>query len=165
MGWQMCESIQNFVGKGIRAMVYGKEYLIGSIDFLQTQGVDLSSEIKGSAVTLSINGVFKGNFKINHIYREGLNDLFNHLREQQFEMYLLSGDRDTEKTHLQQLLGDSIPMYFEQQPQDKLNFIQRLQAEGRQVMMVGDGLNDAGALMKANVGIAVTDQSHLFYTS
>jgi Cu+-exporting ATPase len=156
------ESIQNFVGKGIRAMVYGKEYLIGSIDFLQIQGVDLSSEIKGSAVALSINGVFKGNFKINHIYREGLNDLFNHLREQQFEMYLLSGDRDTEKTHLQQLLGDSIPMYFEQQPEDKLNFIQRLQAEGRQVMMVGDGLNDAGALMKANVGIAVTDQSHLF---
>lgn len=156
------ESIQNFVGKGTRAVVDGKEYLIGSIAFLQLQGVDVSTDIKGSSVAIAINGSFRGVFSVNHIYREGLSQLFNQLKSQDYEMYLLSGDRDTEYFSLQQMLGEDITMYFEQSPEDKLNFIQQLQFQGKKVMMIGDGLNDAGALKKANVGIAVTDQSHLF---
>ena len=156
------ESIQNFVGKGTRAMVEDEEYLIGSISFLQMQGVQVSTDIKGSSVAIAINGSFRGVFSVNHIYREGLTQLFNQLRSQQYEMYLLSGDRDTEYLSLQQLLGKNIAMFFEQSPDDKLNFIKQLQLQGKKVMMIGDGLNDAGALKKANVGIAVTDQSHLF---
>jgi Cu+-exporting ATPase len=156
------ESIQNFVGKGTRAVVDGKEYLIGSIAFLQLQGVDVSTDIKGSSVAIAINGSFRGVFSVNHIYREGLTQLFNQLKSQDYEMYLLSGDRDTEYFSLQQMLGEDITMHFEQSPEDKLNFIQQLQFQGKNVMMIGDGLNDAGALKKANVGIAVTDQSHLF---
>ena len=53
-------------------------------------------------------------------------------------------------------------MLFEQSPDDKLQYIHQLQNRGRHVMMIGDGLNDAGALRKSNVGIAVTDQTHLF---
>ena len=156
------ESIQNHLGKGTRAIVGGKEYLIGSIKFLALQGVQLSSDIKGSSVALSIEGKFKGVFKINHIYRDGLAKLFQDLKSKKYHLYLLSGDKSTEQMQLAQMLGEDIPMNFEQQPDDKLAFIQKLQSEGRKVMMVGDGLNDAGALKKANVGIAVTDQSHLF---
>jgi len=156
------ESIQNFVGKGTRAIVEGEECLIGSIAFLQMQGVQVSTDIKGSSVAIAINGSFRGVFSVNHIYREGLTQLFNQLRSQEYETYLLSGDRDTEYLSLQQLLGEEIPMYFEQSPEDKLHFIQQLQLQGKKVMMIGDGLNDAGALKKANVGIAVTDHSHLF---
>ncbi len=156
------ESIQHFVGKGTRAMVEGEECLIGSISFLQMQGVYVSTDIKGSSVAIAINGSFRGVFSVNHVYREGLTKMFNQLRSQQYELYLLSGDRDTEYLTLQQLLGEDIPMYFEQSPEDKLHFIQQLQLQGKKVMMIGDGLNDAGALKKANVGIAVTDQSHLF---
>ncbi|MFY8165000.1 MAG: HAD-IC family P-type ATPase, partial [Sediminibacterium sp.] len=53
-------------------------------------------------------------------------------------------------------------MLFEQNPQDKLQYIKQLQDQGHRVMMIGDGLNDAGALQKSDVGIAVTDQTHLF---
>jgi Cu+-exporting ATPase len=60
------------------------------------------------------------------------------------------------------MLGADVTLLFEQSPADKLNYIQQLQSQGRKVMMVGDGLNDAGALQKSNVGVAVTDQSHLF---
>jgi len=156
------ESIQNHLGKGTRAVVGGKEYLIGSIHFLKLQGVSITTDIKGSAVALAIAGEFKGVFKINHIYRKGLAQLFQQLKNKQYSLYLLSGDRSTEQIQLTSILGNDVPMYFEQQPEDKLAFIEKLQSEGKYVMMVGDGLNDAGALKKANVGIAVTDQSHLF---
>lgn len=156
------ESIQNYLGKGTRAVVGGKEYLFGSIPFLKLQGVSINSEMNGSAVALSIAGAFKGVFKINHVYRKGLGQLFQQLKDKQYGLYLLSGDRPSEQIQLASILGSDVQMYFEQQPEDKLSFIERLQSEGKKVMMVGDGLNDAGALKKADVGIAVTDQSHLF---
>ena len=155
-------SIQNYLGQGTRAVVGDKEYLIGSVHFLEHQGVTISSKIKGSVVAISIAGVFKGVFKINHIYRAGLRQLFEKLKSQKYNLYLLSGDKSTEQMQLSFILGEDIPMLFEQNPEDKLAFIQQLQTEGKNVMMIGDGLNDVGALKKANVGIAVSDQSHLF---
>ena len=84
------------------------------------------------------------------------------LQARGYQLHLLSGDHPTEKKHLLQLLGTNIPMLFEQSPADKLSYIETLQNKGHRVMMIGDGLNDAGAIQKSNVGIAVTDQTHLF---
>lgn len=156
------EQIQNFVGKGTRAICHGQEILIGSIAFLQIEGVEVPAGIKGASVAIAIGGQYMGVFKIHHSYREGIATLFTQLKNNGYQLYLLSGDHPTEKIYLDQLLGQGIPMYFEQSPDDKLQFIQKLQSEGKKVMMVGDGLNDAGALQKAQVGVAVTDQSHLF---
>ena len=60
------------------------------------------------------------------------------------------------------LLGADTAILFDQKPEDKLHFIQGLQNEGRKVMMIGDGLNDAGALRQSNVGIAVAEQTNNF---
>ena len=84
------------------------------------------------------------------------------MKDRGYQLHLLSGDHPTEKKHLLQLLGTNIPMLFEQSPADKLSYIETLQNKGHRVMMIGDGLNDAGAIQKSNVGIAVTDQTHLF---
>ena len=113
-------------------------------------------------VCLAINNQFKGLYKVNHTYRTGISTVADHLKNSGFQLHLLSGDHPTEKNNLIQILGADVTLLFEQSPEDKLNYIQQLQSQGRKVMMVGDGLNDAGALQKSNVGIAVTDQSHLF---
>jgi Cu+-exporting ATPase len=155
------EQIQNFIGKGTLAICNHKILLIGSGTFLQDHGVVIDSEIQ-SGVYIAIDKELKGIFKMNHIYRKGIAEMIQHLKLNGFQIHLLSGDYPTEKNNLIEILGADIPMQFEQNPSDKLNYIQALQSKGHKVMMVGDGLNDAGALKKSDIGIAVTDQTHLF---
>jgi len=160
------QQIENFIGKGTKAYCDGFEIIIGSASFLMSNGIamedSVEKNIEGSLVCLAIDGLYKGFFKINHSYRNGIEPMMKALQAMGYELHLLSGDHPTEKVHLVQLLGNEIPMLFEQSPADKLNYIETLQNKGHRVMMVGDGLNDAGALQKSNVGIAVTDQTHLF---
>jgi Cu+-exporting ATPase len=79
-----------------------------------------------------------------------------------FELALLSGDNEREAARFQKLFGDRAILRFNQSPADKLNFIRELQQRGKTVMMVGDGLNDAGALKQAEVGVAVVEQIGVF---
>ena len=156
------QQIENFIGKGTKAYCDGFEIMIGSASFLKSYGIVIEEKVEGSMVYLSIDGAYKGVFKINHSYRKGIDTMILKLQSMGYELHLLSGDYPAEKKYLVQLLGNDIPMLFEQSPTDKLNYIETLQNKGHRVMMVGDGLNDAGALQKSNVGIAVTDQTHLF---
>jgi len=156
----LVEKIENFIGQGTLAVCNENVILIGSSNFLVKQGVDIPQTNGG--VFLAINQVFKGHFRINHVYRTGVFEMVKRLKLKGLQIHILSGDRPTEKDNLKLMLGVDTEMLFDQTPADKLNYIQALQAKGHTVMMVGDGLNDAGALKKSNVGIAVTDQTHLF---
>jgi len=160
------QKIENFIGKGTKALCDDMEILIGSVSFLKSNGIiiegSVEENIEGSLVCLAIDGMYKGSFKINHSYRNGIEPMMKALQARGYQLHLLSGDHPTEKKHLQQILGTNISMLFEQSPADKLSYIETLQKQGHRVMMIGDGLNDAGALQKSNVGIAVTDQTHLF---
>jgi Cu+-exporting ATPase len=73
----------------------------------------------------------------------------------------LSGDHGHEREALSAFFRPE-NMYFEMSPQEKLNFIKQLQQEGKKVMMIGDGLNDAGALKQSDVGVAITDNVNNF---
>jgi Cu+-exporting ATPase len=75
---------------------------------------------------------------------------------------MLSGDGDADEKAMIDLFPKSTELKFNQQPRDKMEYIDALQKRGRKVLMVGDGLNDAGALKQAAVGIAVTDDTGLF---
>jgi Cu+-exporting ATPase len=77
-------------------------------------------------------------------------------------MALLSGDNEADKSQMKKLFGPSVQLLFNQTPHDKLQYIKSLQARGKKVMMIGDGLNDAGALKQSDVGIAVTDDHGVF---
>ena len=70
---------------------------------------------------------------------------------------MLSGDHAGEETRLRALFGPTAELRFRQSPLDKLEYVADLQRQGRTVVMIGDGLNDAGALRAADVGIALTD--------
>ena len=154
--------IENFIGKGTKAVCGELEILIGSVSFLSMNHIAANVPSEQSVVCLAINNQFKGVYKVNHTYRSGISVMAKNLKENGYQLHLLSGDHPTEKNNLVSILGNNVSMLFEQSPEDKLHYVQQLQSQGRKVMMVGDGLNDAGALQKSNVGVAVTDQSHLF---
>jgi Cu+-exporting ATPase len=74
----------------------------------------------------------------------------------------LSGDNDGERNILEKMLPLKTTLVFDQKPEQKLQFIEQLQKEGKNVMMIGDGLNDAGALVQSNVGISISENVNVF---
>jgi Cu+-exporting ATPase len=156
-------AVKGFVehaGKGIEAEVNGKWIRIGSFDFVG--GHTALKENKGSKVYVSFNNEVKGYFNFKNVYRHGVVNLFKELQTNGYELHLLSGDNEDEKNYLGNFFTNSATLNFNQSPQDKLNYIEKLKQKGKKVIMVGDGLNDAGALMKSYAGIAVTDDVNFF---
>ncbi len=114
-------------------------------------------------VYLSIDGALRGHFDIRPKYRPGLNKAVTALQTENYHTFLLSGDQPTDQEFLGDLFKDDSHLFFRQKPEQKLDFIATLQREeNRQVLMVGDGLNDAGALQQSDVGLAVSDDINNF---
>lgn len=115
----------------------------------------------GSVVFVSIDGKRPGYFCIGSHYREGMPQLLQHLQNN-YAISLLSGDNDREAPYLQKLMGPKATLLFNQQPADKLNYVLSLQQQGKRVLMIGDGLNDAGALKQSDIGVSLTESSNNF---
>ncbi len=114
-------------------------------------------------VYLSIDGELRGHFDIRPKYRPSLAKAISALQQENYHTFLLSGDQPTDQEFLGKLFKDESHLFFKQKPEQKLDFIANLQrAENRQVLMVGDGLNDAGALQQSDVGLAVSDDINNF---
>lgn len=146
---------QEIKGQGISAKINGHTIRIGSAFFLQKISNDEALE---QSVFIEIAGKLKGSYTYKGQYRRGLANLLFQLREWA-TVSLLSGDNDRERKRLS-LLFESL--HFGKSPAEKLEYIQRLQSEQKQVAMIGDGLNDAGALSQSNVGMVITEQTSNF---
>ncbi len=151
------KDFREFTGKGVCGKVWENNIRLGSAEFTGLNEVNGN----GTAVHLRINDQYYGKFTIRNHYREGVTELIKTLSPY-YNISVISGDNPSEQPVLEQLLGPQVQLHFNQQPEDKLRFVRQLQQDGGKVMMIGDGLNDAGALRESHTGIALTDDSGYF---
>ena len=153
------KNYKEFKGFGTSASINGNTVKMGSSEFVLGQkSIQVNS---GSRVYLSLNDEFLGCFIVKNTYREGLEKTVASLSSQ-YDLKILSGDNASEANYLRTLFGEKADMLFDQKPEDKLTYIKNLQDQHKKVLMMGDGLNDAGALMQSDVGIAISDDTNNF---
>ncbi|REH01096.1 heavy metal translocating P-type ATPase [Flavobacterium aquicola] len=152
------DAFEEITGKGIQAVAGGVSIQMGSANFIGEKG---QSEMQQTSVHIRIGEEYFGKYIFNNQYREGLSELFDKLSSQ-YQLKVLSGDNEGERSLLETILPKGTEMIFNQKPEQKLEFIKALQDQGKNVMMVGDGLNDAGALAQSNVGISISENVNVF---
>jgi Cu+-exporting ATPase len=153
----LTEEFTELPGQGLVGLVDDRIVKVGSDGFTDAPAGQPGS----SVVHVRIEGGYRGYFQLASQLRSGLTTMLTALNRSDLNLYLLSGDTDSARADLRPWFADSA-MQFGCSPDDKLCFIRALQERGHRVLMVGDGLNDAGALKQADVGIAVTDNTLRF---
>ncbi|WGH76823.1 heavy metal translocating P-type ATPase metal-binding domain-containing protein [Tenacibaculum tangerinum] len=152
------DAYQEYVGKGIETSYQQTRLKIGSSSFVANAKEQANLD---TSVHISVNDEYKGKFVFKNAYRKGVKNLFSNLNKN-YELSVVSGDNEGEKTFLKELLPKETTFLFNQKPQDKLHYVETLQERGESVLMVGDGLNDAGALAQSNVGVALSENINVF---
>lgn len=149
---------KSITSQGISGWIQEHFIKMGSAAFV---GASDSITSEGSVVFAAIDGNIAGYFSVENHFREGMPTLLKQLQSK-YALSLLSGDNNREMPYLRKLMGPNAILRFAQQPHDKLNYILQLQENGSRVLMIGDGLNDAGALKQSDVGISIAENSNNF---
>jgi P-type Cu+ transporter len=150
-------SFKEKAGNGLEAKVAGHIIKIGSASFVGFAG-QLSNQ--SPLVFVSMDGMVRGYFAIETSVRQSIKELIAKTKGK--IVALLSGDNDMDEERMKEIFPPSTQLLFNQSPHDKLQYISDLQRGGKKVLMVGDGLNDSGALKQSDVGIAITDDAGVF---
>ncbi|MBX2899405.1 MAG: heavy metal translocating P-type ATPase metal-binding domain-containing protein [Cyclobacteriaceae bacterium] len=148
--------LKEIPGKGIQAVIGGKHIRLGSAAFTGHEAHPATA----TRVFVTIDGLARGYFEIETLIRPEVKTLVTRLGNK--VKALVSGDQPTEASRMRSVFAQPVQLLFNQSPHDKMNFISNLQQQNYKVMMVGDGLNDSGALQQSDVGVAVTDDTGVF---
>ena len=151
-------------GKGISAYVNGNRILCGNIEWLEENGVVIAEEAFASlerlrgqgkaTVLVSYGGECKGIVALSDTLRDTAKNVVRELNEMHMDVVLLTGDNEQAAKYFVQNVGIG-SVFAELLPSQKVDYVKKLQSEGRNVCMIGDGVNDAPALKAANVGVAM----------
>jgi Cu+-exporting ATPase len=155
---QDSESFEEHLGEGIISSYNDHTYKLGSAKFVSDHVEDASLS---TAVHISKDETYLGKFEFDTVYRKGVEPLFESL-DSYYKLIILSGDNEGEKPVLTKMLPKTTQMFFNQKPDSKMHLIEKIQSENKSVAMVGDGLNDAGALKQADIGIAISEDVNVF---
>ena len=148
-------NIKELPGLGIEAWENDTHYKIGSAKFIG----QINEPNNASEVWVSINNHVFGKFEVINVLRENVDQLINQVP---CAVSILSGDNNRSENYLSATFKRKLQFHFQQTPENKLAYISNLQQQNATVMMVGDGLNDAGALQKSDIGIAVVENTIQF---
>ncbi len=159
------EGFRNVAGHGVRATVGGREVLVGNRKLLEDEGIDPSGaeeRLRGleeegrTAILVAVDGELSGVIGEADALKPTSPDAVAALRARGLDVHLVTGDNERTARAVAREAGiDEANVLAEVLPDEKVDVVRRLQAEGRRVVMVGDGVNDAPALAEAHVGIAV----------
>lgn len=164
LGTQEMHPVTDFIeteGEGILGTVGSLRIGLGAKSFIYGADAPAEEDTGRTNVYVALNGRCVGSFEFVNRYREGISEALRQLGRRH-HLAVLSGDTGREAGRLKELYPDFVDMNFEQKPADKLEYIKELQRQHKNVLMIGDGLNDAGALWQSDVAIAVTESSNAF---
>ncbi len=149
------DSFQEKKGLGIEGNVGGRKIRIGSTTFIN------NTENNKEGTRIEIDGKVVGVFYRENVYRKNLDQVIRQIGQKK-KLAVLSGDHANAKKELRHIFPEGSDLLFNQGPDNKQAYIAALQKKGEHVAMIGDGLNDAGALAQSHVGIILTDDTSNF---
>ncbi|WP_185867339.1 heavy metal translocating P-type ATPase [Blattabacterium cuenoti] len=156
------KNFREIIGKGLEGIIQNIPVKIGSPKYLGI--TKRTNEINQTTVFISINNKFVGYFLFRNYYRKGIEKMFQDLKK--YKIIILSGDHnELEKKYLKSFLPKSSKVFFNQSPENKLDYVKKLQDKGEKIIMFGDGINDCAALNQSEVGIAVSENPTGFFPS
>ncbi len=157
------QKFQAISGKGAKATIDGNDVYIGNTALMQDLNANLTSHqetfsrlaVEGKTVVyVAVNGKIEGLIALADLIRDESKEAVRALKELNLQVAMLTGDNKQTAAYVAKELG--LDTYFaEVLPDQKANAVKSLQDQGKRVAMIGDGVNDAPALVQANVGIAI----------
>lgn len=165
----VCESFTSITGQGIRANMEGREFWIGNARLMEEHKFsygELSREAEEIAAKgqtpmfVVMDGELEGIISVADTIKATSREAIDKMKKAGMKVYMLTGDnRRTAEYIGKQVHADEV--IAEVLPQDKAAVVQKLQQEGKTVLMVGDGINDAPALAQADIGVAIGSGSDI----
>ena len=148
---------EEVAGQGIMGAIDGHHIKIGSASFCSSK-----EDVNGTHAFVLVDGSIKGFYSVKKETRKGLEKVLERLKKKNFGLHLLSGDTATKQEEITKLFPLKNQVWFNQSPKDKLEYVNQLKVNGAKVLMLGDGLNDAGALQAADAGVAISEDVYAF---